>query len=243
MTEHTAGHLPSGPGAHTTQIEPTQRPGGSNILKGSDSITDKIREHFDVLDAGREQAYVLSRQVVRVSSQSIKSAHRRQFEDARSQLQEAADLTAQMLAALEDCLELRYGGFVADAQKEYAEAAITLAGITDGELPSPEGLGVDYPAWLNGLAEAAGEFRRHCLDSIREDNIERAETVLGLMDDIYHLVMGFDYPNAISMGLRGRSDACRGFVERTRGDVTNALRQRRLEEKITTLEDLMGSRE
>ena len=78
------------------------------------------------------------------------------------------------------------------------------------------------------------------LDSIREDNIERAEQFLSIMDDIYHLIMGFDYPNAISLGLRGRSDAARGFVERTRGDVTNALRQKRLEERLAELEDKLG---
>ncbi len=128
----------------------------------------------------------------------------------------------------------------AGAQKEYAEAAITIAGIQNEPLPAPEELGVDDAAWLNGLAEAAGEFRRHVLDSIREDNIERAEQFLSIMDDIYHLIMGFDYPNAISLGLRGRSDAARGFVERTRGDVTNALRQKRLEERLAELEDKLG---
>jgi len=180
---------------------------------------------------------------VRVSSAAIKSTHRKEFDEAEKLLAESRELTDQMLDALADCAELRYGGFVSDAQKEYAEAAFTIAAITGAELPGPDELGVDYPAWLNGLAEAAGELRRHVLDAIREDDIDRAEAYLEMMDDIYHVVMGFDYPNAISLGLRGRSDACRGFVERTRGDVTNALRQRRLEERIAHFEDTLGSQE
>ncbi|MBP8953059.1 MAG: haloacid dehalogenase [Armatimonadetes bacterium] len=183
---------------------------------------------------------MISRQVVRVSSEAIKRVHRKEVQGAYERLAEAAELSRQMVAALDGCVELRYGGFVADAQKEYAEAAITIAGIQNEPLPAPEELGVDDAAWLNGLAEAAGEFRRHVLDSIREDNIERAEQFLSIMDDIYHLIMGFDYPNAISLGLRGRSDAARGFVERTRGDVTNALRQKRLEERLAELEDKLG---
>jgi translin len=199
-------------------------------------IAEQIRQRFDVLDVGREQAYVLSRQVVRLASSCIKSVHRDEHEEARKLLAETADTNAQMLAALANCDELRWGGFVSDASKEYVEAAITMAGVLGDPLRGPAELGVDNASWLNGLAEAAGEFRRHVLDLIRHGDVDRAEAFLAIMDDIYHLVLGFDYPNAISLGLRGRSDAVRGFVERTRGDLTNALRQDRLEQRLAGLE-------
>ena len=206
------------------------------IFTGLDQIAERIRERFEKLDKGREQAYVTSRQVVRAASICIKSVHRGEFEAADALLRETAELNTQMIVALQDCDELRWGGFIGDAEKEYAEAAITLAAITGRNLPAPEELGVDLACWLNGLAEAAGEFRRHVLDLIRLGDLTRAEAFLNAMDDIYHLIMGFDYPNAISLGLRGRSDAVRGFVERTRGDLTNALRQQRLEERLSSLE-------
>ncbi len=60
------------------------------------------------------------------------------------------------------------------------------------------------------------------------------------MNEIYHTIMGFDYPNAISYGLRGRSDALRGMIERTRGDLTNALRQARLEQRLAELEETLS---
>lgn len=207
------------------------------MLTGIEEITGRIRDHFDRLDAGREKAFVASRQVVRVASTCIKSVHRGEFDEARKLLEETAGLSRGMVSALEDCQELRWGGFVSDAQKEYAEAAITLAVICDEPLPSPEELEVDFAAWINGLAEAAGEFRRHVLDLIRQGDLERAEAFLEAMDDIYHTLMTFDYPNAINLGLRGRSDAARGFVERTRGDLTNALRQSRLEARIAAFEE------
>lgn len=212
------------------------------MLTGIDEIAARIRDHFDRLDAGREKAFVASRQVVRVASTCIKAVHRGEFDEARKLLEETAGLSRGMVSALEDCEELRWGGFVSDAQKEYAEAAITLAVITGEPLPSPEDLEVDFAAWINGLAEAAGEFRRHVLDLIRHDDLERAEAFLEAMDDIYHIVMTFDYPNAISLGLRGRSDAARGFVERTRGDLTNALRQSRLETRLAAFEGELDRR-
>lgn len=213
------------------------------MLGGLDEVAERIRQRFEQLDEGREAAYVLSRQVVRAASTCIKSVHRREFEEAKVLLQETAELNRQMLEALHACEELRWGGFVGDAEKEYVEAAIVYAVIVGDPLPRPEELGADQAPWLNGLAEAAGEFRRHVLDLIRAGDLARAEDFLAAMDDIYHLVMGFDYPNAISLGLRGRSDAVRGFVERTRGDLTNALRQQRLEQRLSELQtDLEGSR-
>ena len=152
-------------------------------------------------------------------------------------LEQTAQLTAELLAALAETLPLRYGGFVADAEKEYAEAAITLAAITGEPLPTPEELAIDYAPWLNGMAEAGGEFRRHILDLIRKDELDRAEQFLSVMDEIYHTIIGFDYPNAISLGLRGRGDALRGMIERTRGDLTNALRQAHLEQRLAAFDE------
>jgi translin len=67
------------------------------------------------------------------------------------------------------------------------------------------------------------------------DNNETAERYLDAMDSIYQVIMSFDYPNAISLGLRSRSDAARGMVERTRGDLTTALRAGRLEKRMKEL--------
>lgn len=211
------------------------------MLSGLEAITARIRAAFDVLDAAREAAYVASRQVVRASSETIKRTHRGEFTEAEAGLAETRELCQQMLAAVADTPELRYGGFVSDAEKEYAEAAIVFATLTGRPLPSPEDLGIYGAAWLNGLAEVVGEYRRHVLDHIRNDNNERAELYLEAMDSIYQVIMSFDYPNAISLGLRSRSDAARGLVERTRGDLTTALRAGRLEKKMRELEKKLNA--
>ena len=207
------------------------------MLTGLDDIAERIRQQFDTLDHAREQAYEGSRQVIRAASVTIKHVHRGEIAEARKQLEETRQLAQQMLAAVSSTPALRYGGFVGDAEKEYVEAAIVLACIAGDPLPSPEDLGV-YPAtWLNGLAEVVGEFRRYVLDQIRTDDNQRAEEFLEAMESVYQTIMTFDYPNAISLGLRSRSDAARGLVERTRGDLTNALRAGRLEKRMAELEE------
>lgn len=211
------------------------------MLSKLEQIAEAIRMEFDRLDHARETAYVRSREVVRAASTCIKHVHRGEIAAAREQLAETQRLTAEMLAAVAQTPELRYGGFVCDAEKECAEAAIVLACITGEALPGPEDLGVYPAAWLNGLAEVVGEFRRHVLDMIRTDGLDRAEEYLAAMDTIYQTIMAFDYPNAISLGLRSRSDNARGLVERTRGDLTNALRAARLEKRMAELEEKLGS--
>lgn len=211
------------------------------MLSGLEDITARIRAEFDLLDAAREGAYVGSRQVIRASSETIKRTHRGEFAEAAEGLRETRVLCHQMLEHVKNAPEIRYGGFVSDAEKEYAEAAIVFATLTGAPLPSPEDLGIYGAAWLNGLAEVVGEYRRHVLDNIRMDNNEAAERYLDAMETVYQTIMSFDYPNAISLGLRGRSDAARGMVERTRGDLTTALRAGKLEKKMRELEERLGA--
>jgi translin len=52
------------------------------------------------------------------------------------------------------------------------------------------------------------------------------------MDDIYGTLMTMDFTEIITHGLRRTTDAIRGVIERTRGDVTMALRQKELEAKL-----------
>jgi translin len=134
--------------------------------------------------------------------------------------------------ALADHQDIFFAGFVHNAAKEFVEGCITLAIIAGRPLPSPADLGVEPAAYVNGLGEAVGELRRHLLDSLRRGEIERCEGLLVAMDDIYTALVTMDYPEAITGGLRRTADAMRGILERTRGDLTVALVQRKLERRL-----------
>ena len=56
------------------------------------------------------------------------------------------------------------------------------------------------------------------------------------MDEIYNLLVTVDFPEGVTGGLRRTTDAMRAILERTRGDLTMALRQRDLEQKLASLE-------
>jgi translin len=112
--------------------------------------------------------------------------------------------------------------------------------VQGSQLPGPQDLNVESATYLQGLAEAAGELRRRCLDILRHGHSDEAERLLGEMDDIYAVLVTMDYPDAVTRGLRRLTDICRSLVERTRGDMTISLRQKGLETSLRRLEDRLG---
>jgi len=50
------------------------------------------------------------------------------------------------------------------------------------------------------------------------------------------MLMDFDYPDAITRGLRRKTDVSRSLIEKTRGDVINAIGQKKLEAAMRELQ-------
>jgi translin len=196
---------------------------------GVDRIIGTIVGRFEALAAVRDLAIGQGRQIVRLSANAVRATHRGDFATADRLLDEAAGALRPLRAASSPYPEIYWAGYVQDALKEYAEARIMVAIVRDLPVPSPEALEVTDPAYLNALAEAASELRRQVLDVLRAGQVERASHLLGVMDAIYGSLMLVDFPDAVTGGLRRSVDALRGVLERTRGDVTLATQQRRLE--------------
>ena len=184
----------------------------------------------------RERALAVSRQVIRSSANAIRAVHRNDFDEAKRLISEASERLDETAGIRVDNPEIYYAGFLSDARKEFTEANITLAVISGGEIPDAETLGIDPPAYLNGMAEVIGELRRYILDALRRDDTGRCEELMELMDEIYGILVTVDFPEAVTGGLRHSTDAMRGVLERTRGDLTISLQQRRLEQRLAEME-------
>ena len=204
--------------------------------KRLNAIAEDVRAHLDAKHAARERALAVCRPALRHSANAIRAVHRGDFAAAEDLLAQARSLLGQAAEALADHPDIFYAGFVHNAQKEFAEGCLTLALVAGRPLPSPTDLRVDHPAYLNGLGEAMGELRRYLLDTLRGGDIGRCESTLVAMDDIYAVLVTMDYPEAITAGLRRTTDAMRGLLERTRGDLTIALVQRNLERRLEKFE-------
>ncbi|GAB4429273.1 MAG: haloacid dehalogenase [Chloroflexi bacterium OHK40] len=185
----------------------------------------------------REQAIGASRALIRQCANAIRAAHRGEFVEAERLLAEAEATAGHLAVATAGYPEIRFAGYTQDALKEYAEAHLVLAFLAGREPPAAETIGVGPAAYLNGLAEAASELRRALLDGLRRGEVERGELLLQHMDDVYSALVTVDYPDAITGGLRRSTDALRSVLERTRGDMTAALRQEQLTAAMRGLEE------
>ncbi len=198
-------------------------------------VSEFVHAEFDTRNQARDKALVQARQVIRFAAHAIRAIHRMDIDEANLKVREAKQLVHQLRTDLADYPELFYAGYTQDAFKEYVEAEITTALIQNQELPLPSELDVEPAAYLNGLAEVGGELRRRCLDILRKGYSDEAERLLGLMDEIYALLITVDYPDALTYGLRRKTDLARGIVERTRGDMTISLREQRLTQAMKEL--------
>ncbi len=201
-----------------------------------DEIAGRLRGALEAKNAAREVALKTCREIIRTSACSIRAAHRLEFVEAEKLAADARKLGEDLRQALAAAPDLLYAGYVHDALKEYVEAEAVLAMLQNRPWPSPEDLGVEPAAYLNGLAEAGSEGRRYVLDRLRDGNLEEGDRVLAAMDDIYHELITFDFPDAITGGLRRTTDAFRAVLERTRGDLTLTWRQMSLERALRAAE-------
>ncbi len=203
-------------------------------------ITEEIRRYFEEVNAARDQAYQRSRELVSVCSRAIRAVHRSEWERAEALMGEAKAAAKQLIAGVTAYPDLYHAGYTQDSLKEYVEAYLTYAIIRGLPWPSPAELGVEYNTWLNGLAEATTELRRTILDLIRHGHSGEVERLLNVMEEVYSVLVVMDFNDAITGGLRRRTDTVRAVLERTRADVTTSLRQAELEKALARLEVRLG---
>jgi len=205
-----------------------------------ESIAEQIRRDFDLRTAARDRALATARQLTRACSLAIRAVHRGETEGMADLLAQARSLADALRAELKAYPDIYHAGYTQDALKEFVEASATCALIQKQPLPTPEELNVSGATYLNGLSEVIGELRRRTLDILRHGYSQEAERLLGIMDEIYGVLVTMDYPDAITSGLRRQTDVARSIIEKTRGDITFSLRGEHLEQALRRASGLIN---
>lgn len=200
------------------------------------AIVEQICQSLSAKNDARDQALQRSRSLIRLCARAIRATHRGEWEEAAAKIDQAEVEAEALIRDLDAFPDLYHSGYAQDALKEYVEANLTYAIIRNQPLPAPSALKVEPATYLSGLAEAATELRRRILDIVRHRHSEEAERLLAAMDAIYGELITVDFSDAITYGLRRRTDVLRGVLERTRGDLTNSLRQQELQEALRDME-------
>lgn len=199
-------------------------------------MLERMRTHFDAQEKLREEVLDASREVIRSSARTIAAVHRNDRTDSDEMFAKARKSLATLAEAVKAQPHLADSGTIISAYQEYCEAALVRSLIWGGKLITAEELDVPYKAYLAALADVTGELRRHALDMIRADDVSEAERMLKLMEEIFEMMMEFDYPDVVLPGMRRRQDMVRRITEITRGDLTTAIRQQKLEAELKRAE-------
>jgi translin len=196
-------------------------------------IIDEIENHLDDKDAIREVALKSCRTITRLSTTATQGVHRKEnvdeiFADARIE-------ASRLRSLCQEHPDLLHSGFVQNAFQELCEAAILLAVIKGNSLPDPKELGVTDTSYLLGMADTIGELRRFTLECLRQEDVDSASKYLEKMERFYEVLLRFNYPNAL-VSIRRKQDIARSLIEKTRGELTVAVRGQALEKKIDDLQ-------
>lgn len=196
-------------------------------------IAQRIQDSLEEKDTVREIAIKSSRAIIRMSSGVVHGMHK--GVDGDMLLGEAIDEAHKLKSVLSEHVDIWHSGIVQDALQEVAEAAILTAIVKGQELPDPEHLGMPGTAYLMGMADTIGELRRFSLESLRRGDTLAAEKYLDIMEELFLVIMSFDYPDAI-ISIRRKQDIARSVLEKTRGDVSLAVSSERLQLRLTEME-------
>ena len=194
-------------------------------------IIEEIRKVLDEKDMLREEALKITREIVRLSGDSIKALHRGDVELAHGRIEEAGKRIEELNEKLTAHPDIYFTGYVQNAHQEFVEAVLFYSYITGSEFPSPEELGVPEAHYLLGIGDFIGELRRHFLRLLMDGRIGEAQRVYEAMNLVYEELMTLEYPKGL-VNIRQKQDQARYIIERTLEDLTRAKLTKSLEEKL-----------
>ena len=197
-------------------------------MKNLDKIVNKIEKNIDDKDKVREQALKSSREIIIGCRKAIQCIHQELMKDAKGNIKQASIRLRELYKLTEKFPELYHAGFVENAAQELVEAHCLYNVMKGKELPDPDEIQTTYSAYLLGLCDLVGELRRTALDSIRSGEAKNADGYLDMMEEIYGVIIRFDYPSGL-IPIKKKQDMVRGLIEKTRGELAVASCERRIE--------------
>lgn len=210
-------------------------PSLKNVLA---TIGKELREKEKV----RETLQKDMRKTTSLSKQAILLIHQKRFAEAEKFIETAKEIISNLNEVATTYPDIIYSGLYSAALQEFSEASIFLNLIRQSKFITPKEIKVPSADYVLGLADVIGEYRRFMLDSLREGDLRKAEECLQIMDEIYTELMALDEAYMLVPGLRRKCDVARKIIETTRGDITQEMRRKSLEDYLKSFENLKKKR-
>lgn len=210
--------------------------GLETLLATLKNLLKEIKRELTQKEKVRQNSHESIRKATSLSKQAILLSHQKRLEEAKKQLGKAKELIAELRESSKEYPAIIYGGMFSDALQEYSEAVIFLTLIEESRFITPQEIEVPPVDYVLGLADVVGEYRRLALDALREGDVEKGEKCLQTMDEIYVELEALDEAYMLVPGLRRKNDIARRIIESTRGDLTQEVRRKALEDYLRHFE-------
>jgi len=201
-----------------------------------------VKKELTQKDKVRENAQESMRKATSLSKQAILLIHQKRLEEARKLVENAKEAISRLQGLAKEYPEIIYSGMFSAALQEYSEANIFLRLIEESRFVSPKEINVPAVDYVLGLADVVGEYRRLTLDALREGDAKKGEKCLETMDEIYIELMAMDEAYMLVPGLRRKCDVARRIIETTRGDITQEVRRKSLEDYLRRFEQAQAKK-
>ncbi len=202
-----------------------------NIEKILEDAREIIEKDYEI----REELLPLARETIRKSSLAIRSIHAKNLEKADEKISEALEAIRKAEKIISESEFLLASNILDTPYQELTEAINLRNILKKRELITNQELKFPLRPYLLGLADLVGELRRYILDSMREGDFTDCDELLNIMEIIYEELNSLDYPNALIPNLRRKCDVCRGVIEKTRGELANAIHREKLSKQMQEL--------
>jgi translin len=183
----------------------------STIMQLND-IFKSLKSDLDNLDEKREYLLPITRDIVRLCSEIIKSVHRNELDYIEEQIKQIKRLISTTQEKAFDTLQGMGKNYMSIVNQEFTEAVTFYSLIKNGTLPHYKEIGVNSYEYLLGLSDLIGELKRMILNKIRNDDIDTAERLYEHMENIHEHLFGLDYPSGLLPGFRKKVDNTRGIL-------------------------------
>jgi translin len=200
------------------------------------TVLREVKKELTQKDKVRENTHESMRKATSLSKRAILLIHQKRSEEARKLVESSKEVISRLQGLAKEYPDVIYSGMFSAALQEYSEANIFLGLIEESRFVTPKEINVPSVDYVLGLADVVGEYRRFALDALREGDAEKGEECLKTMDEIYIELMAMDEAYMLVPGLRRKCDIARRIIESTRGDITQEVRRKSLEDYLKRFE-------
>ena len=174
----------------------------------------EITKKLSALQERQDDVMKVSREIVRLSGESIANMHAKRYGEVKKQLARLR----RMIVSLRK-IEHGFEYYSMQAHQEYVEAYVLYGIITTHKLPSITALSENEVNYMLGIMDVVGELKRESFEELRAGNLSKAKSYYEAMQGIYDTTLHLRFANSVLPNFRKKQDVARIQLEGTGSEI------------------------